>query len=89
MRETPREARDTPRDTAREAPRDIQRARARGRVTRVGASRAVGEPSPALDRVAHLERAFVVKDFRRLVITVVAMLALLAASGFVVNALIP
>ena len=58
-------------------------------MTRVGASRAVGEPSPALERVAHLERAFVVKDFRRLVITVIAMLALLAVSGFIVNALIP
>lgn len=77
------------RESPRESPRDPQRARARGRVTRVGASRAVGDPSPALDRVAHLERAFVVKDFRRLLITVLAMLALLAASGFFVNALIP
>ena len=77
------------REGPRAASRDPERARARGRVTRVGASRAVGEPSPALERVAHLERAFVVKDFRRLVITVVAMLALLAVSGFLVNALIP
>lgn len=81
IQETARETRDTYRDP--------QRARARGRVVRAGAPRAVGEASPALERTAHLERAFVVKDFRRLVITVVAMLALLAASGFAVNALIP
>lgn len=55
----------------------------------MGAARAVGEPSAALARVAHLERAYVVKDSRRLAITVVAMLVLLTVSGFIVNALIP
>ena len=73
----------------REASRDPQRARARGRVTRAGAPRAVGEPSQALERVAHAERAYVVKDSRRLAITVAAMLVLLTVSGFIVNALIP
>ncbi|HEX4744372.1 MAG TPA: hypothetical protein VFW12_06845 [Candidatus Limnocylindria bacterium] len=88
-REAVSERRAAVQETAREASRDTQRARARGRVVRAGAPRAVGEASPALERTAHLERAFVVKDFRRLVITVGAMLALLAASGFAVNALIP
>lgn len=84
-----REAAPERRTPAQEAPRESQRVRARGRVARVGVSRAIGEPSQALERAAQLERGYVVKDFRRLGITVVAMLALLAASGFVVNALIP
>ena len=81
MRESAREVRG--------ASRDLQRSRTRGRVIRAGAPRAVGEPSQALERVAHAERAYVVKDSRRLAITVGAMLALLAVSGFIVNALIP
>lgn len=84
-----REAAPERQTAVRETARDPQRARARGRVVRAGAPRAVGEPSQALERVAHLERAYVVKDSRRLAITVAVMLGLLAASGFVVNALIP
>ena len=49
---------------------------------------AIGAPSPTLERAATLERAYVVKDFGRLVKVVVAMFALLAASGFAVNALL-
>lgn len=73
-----------------EAHRESPRVRStRGRLGRTGVTRAVGEPSAALERAAQLERGYVVKDFRRLGITIVAMLALLAASGFVVNTLIP
>lgn len=53
--------------------------------SRTGYSRAVGMPSAPLERAAALERAFVVKDFKRIAIVSALALALLAASGFVVN----
>ena len=84
-----REATPERRAAGQEAPREQQRVRARGRVLRSGPNRAIGEPSQALERAAQLERGYVVKDFRRLGITIAGMLALLVASGFVVNALIP
>lgn len=68
--------------------RDPSRPRVRGRPV-VGLPRAVGAPSDALVRAATLERGYVVKDIRRLAIVTAVMLALLAASGFVVNALLP
>jgi hypothetical protein len=50
-----------------------------------GAPRAVGAPSNSLERAAALERAYVVKDFRRIGIVVAAMLLLLVLSGFGIN----
>lgn len=53
---------------------------------RGGVARASGEPSAALQKAATWERAYVVKDFRRIGKTVAAMLALLALAGFAENA---
>jgi len=53
--------------------------------SRSGTSRAVGAPSAALERAASWERGYVVKDFRRIAIVVVIALALLIASGVVLN----
>lgn len=69
--------------------RDPARGRPRARVARSGTPRAVGEPSAALERAALAERTFVLRDSRRLAMVVAAMMALLVASGFVVNALFP
>lgn len=76
-------------ETSREIARDSARARTRSRPAHIGWTRATGEPSAALERAAALERGHVVKDSRRLAISVAAMLALLVASGFVVNAIFP
>jgi hypothetical protein len=62
--------------------------RARGSVARLGYSRAAGAPSAALERASVLERAYVVKDFRRLGITVAIVLALLIAAGLVETAIL-
>jgi hypothetical protein len=56
---------------------------------RPGSARAIGEPSPVLEREAALERAYVVKDFRRIGVVVAIMLALLVVSDIAVNALLP
>jgi hypothetical protein len=53
---------------------------------RSGTSRAVGPPSAALERAAAWERTFVSKDFRRMAVVVAIALALLLASGLVLNA---
>jgi hypothetical protein len=71
----------------RERP-DRARPRYRGAPLPAGGSRAIGAPSPTLERAAGLERAYVVKDFGRLGKVVAAMFALLVASGFAVNALV-
>jgi hypothetical protein len=71
----------------RERP-DRPRPRYRGAPLPPGGAHAIGTPSPTLERAATLERAYVVKDFGRLAKVVVAMFALLAASGFAVNALV-
>lgn len=90
-----RTARPAPRESAAERRptsvdlRDPARARARSKVARSGVARAVGEPSASLERAALAERTFVLRDSRRLAIVVAAMMALLVASGFVVNALFP
>lgn len=76
-------------ETTRQPPRESARTRTRSRLARVGQARATGEPSAALERAAALERGHVVKDSRRLGITVAVMLALLVVSGFIVNALFP
>ena len=78
----------------REARRPLERtgsttAARSGRATgRGGIARASGEPSAALQKAATWERAYVVKDFRRIGITVAAMLVLLAIAGFAENALL-
>ena len=54
--------------------------------SRSGTSRAVGAPSPSLERAAAWERGYVTKDFRRMAIIVVIALALLVAAGLVLNA---
>ena len=64
------------------------RARYRGAPLPPGGSRAMGAPSPSLERAAALERAYVVKDFGRLAKVVVAVLALLVATGFAESLLI-
>ena len=76
-----------PQRIERERP-DRARPRYRGAPLPPGGSHAVGTPSATLERAAALERAYVVKDFRRLAIVVAVMLVLLVASGFVVNALV-
>ena len=80
---------ETARQPAREPARESARSRTRSRLARSGEPEATGAPSPALERAAALERGHVVKDSRRLAITVGVMLALLVVSGFVVNALFP
>ena len=60
-----------------------------GAPVRVGAARAVGDPSSTLEREAQQERAFVVKDFRRIGVVVAIMAALLIVSDIAVNALLP
>jgi hypothetical protein len=52
-------------------------------------SRAIGDPSPVLEREAAQERAFVTKDFRRIGMVVAIMVALLVVSDVAVNALLP
>lgn len=59
-----------------------------GASVRAGAARAIGAPSPTLERAAAAERAFVVKDFRRIGIVVALMAVLLVASDLAVNALL-
>ncbi|TMC78633.1 MAG: hypothetical protein E6J09_04255 [Chloroflexi bacterium] len=53
--------------------------------SRSGTSRAAGAPSAALERAASWERGYVVKDFRRIAIVIVIALALLVASGVILN----
>lgn len=72
-----------------ETARQPARSRTRSRLARTDEPRAIGAPSAALERAAGLERVHVVKDSRRLGITVGVMLALLVVSGFIVNALFP
>ncbi len=64
------------------------RPRYRGAPLPPGGSRAIGAPSPTLERAATMERAYVVKDFGRLGKVIVAMLALLAVSGFAASNLV-
>jgi len=57
-----------------------------GRVIgRTGAGRAVGTPSASLERAAALERAYVVRDFRRIAVVIAISLGLLVASGVLLN----
>jgi len=71
------------------APRQTgYRPRGSGSVARLGYSRAAGAPSAALERASVMERTYVVKDFRRLGITVAIVLALLLAAGLVESAVL-
>jgi hypothetical protein len=79
-------AHDRPVTTTGTATRRSGRA---GAPVRAGASRAVGDPSPTMERAAQQERAFVVKDFRRIGVVVAIMAALLLVSDIAVNALLP
>lgn len=56
---------------------------------RPGVARAMGEPSPILEREAAQERAYVTKDFRRIGMVVAVMVVLLIVSDIAVNALLP
>ena len=56
---------------------------------RTGVARAIGEPSPELEREAVQERAFVTKDFRRIAMVIAVMVVLLIMSDIAVNALLP
>lgn len=60
-----------------------------GSTVRPGVARAIGEPSPVLEREAVQERAFVTKDFRRIGLVIAIMVALLIVSDVAVNALLP
>jgi len=63
--------------------------RARGSVSRSGYARAAGAPSATLERASVLERGFIVKDFRRLGVTVAVAIVLLIAAGLLESALLP
>jgi len=52
------------------------------RVSRTGFARAVGEPSPSLDRAAVLERGYIAKDFRRLALVIAISVVVLIAAGY-------
>ena len=55
--------------------------RAARSVARTSGARATGAPSPSLEKAALAERIYVTKDFRRIAVTLVAMLILLALAG--------
>jgi hypothetical protein len=74
-------------ERATERPERV-RVRSRGAPLPPGGARAIGEPSPTLERAAALERAYVVKDFGRLGKVIVAVLALLVATGVAINTFI-
>jgi hypothetical protein len=99
QRRTARERRaaSTPRPAAHDRPVSTTTATRRsysgsqrpGSTVRPGAARAVGEPSPSLEREAVQERAFVTKDFRRIAVVIAVMVVLLVLSDIAVNALLP
>ena len=98
QRRTTRERRTAPASSARAATHDrpvaaaatsARRSGRAGAPVRAGAARAVGDPSPILEREAERERSFVVKDFRRIGVVVAIMAALLVVSDIAVNALLP
>ncbi len=60
-----------------------------GSPIRTGVARAMGEPSPVLEREAEQERTYVTKDFRRIGMVIAVMVVLLIASDIAVNALLP
>lgn len=69
-----------------DVPRSERPSRPRSRAA-IGPLRATDAASPVLERAAAAERAYVVKDSRRLGIVVAVMLVLLTASGIAVERL--
>ena len=82
-------AHDRPVTTATTTRRSYSGSQRAGSAVRPGISRAIGEPSPVLEREAAQERTFVTKDFRRIGMVVAIMVALLVLSDVAVNALLP
>ena len=82
-------AHDRPVTTAATTRRSYSGSQRPGSSVRPGVSRAIGEPSPVLEREAAQERTFVTKDFRRIGVVVAIMVALLLVSDVAVNALLP
>jgi hypothetical protein len=82
-------AHDRPVTTTATTRRSYSGSQRPGSSVRPGVSRAIGEPSPVLEREAERERTFVTKDFRRIGMVVAIMVALLLVSDVVVNALLP
>jgi hypothetical protein len=82
-------AHDRPVSTTATTRRSYSGSQRAGSAIRPGVARAIGEPSPVLEREAAQERAYVTKDFRRIGIVVAVMLALLIVSDIAVNALLP
>jgi hypothetical protein len=80
---------DRPVTTATTTRRSYSGSQRPGSAVRPGVSRAIGEPSPVLEREAVQERAFVTKDFKRIGVVVAIMIALLLVSDVAVNALLP
>jgi hypothetical protein len=64
------------------------RPRASGAAPRLGYSRAAGAPSATLERASVVERNYVVKDSRRLGITIAIAMVLLVAAGFAQGAIL-
>jgi hypothetical protein len=82
-------AHDRPVSTTTGTRRSYSGSQRAGSAVRPGVARAVGEPSPSLEREAAQERAFVTKDFRRIGIVIAVMVVLLILSDIAVNALLP
>src|SRR2546423_14897138 len=82
-------AHDRPVASAATTRRSYSGSQRAGSPVRAGVARAIGEPSPVLEREAVQERAFVTKDFRRIAMVIAVMVALLIVSDVAVNALLP
>ena len=82
-------AHDRPVATATTTRRSYSGSQRAGSPVRPGVARAMGEPSPILEREAVEERAYVTKDFRRIGMVVAVMVVLLIVSDIAVNALLP
>jgi hypothetical protein len=80
---------DRPATSAQTTRRSYAGSMRAGSAVRAGAARAIGEPSPTLEKAAAQERSFVVRDFRRIGIVVAIVAALLVVSDVVVNLLVP
>jgi hypothetical protein len=82
-------AHDRPVATTATTRRSYSGSQRAGSPVRPGVARAMGEPSPILEREAAQERAYVTKDFRRIGMVVAVMVVLLIVSDIAVNALLP
>jgi hypothetical protein len=86
-------ARPAPHDRPVSAPATTRRSysgsQRAGSPVRRGVARAVGDPSPVLEKEAEQERIYVTKDFRRIGMVIAVMVILLIVSDIAVNALLP